>query len=143
MNHRIIAGALCVISFVAIGIGYLILHPWLIGWCSPQTYCLDQSFSFGVGKPLYWSIRLLPMLFFVLIFVREQVFSVWWKIALPLGLIIIFLSIGTPYKYQGMIQYFPDRTIFTEQLVWLFVAISAVIIVWTYVRLWWKGRCAT
>lgn len=142
MIHRIVAGVLFVASLALIGVGYVIYHPWLVGWCQQVVECLDQSTVFGIGEPLLVSLKLLPLLFFVLIFVRKEVFSMWWKIALPLGVVFAFLGAGQPYDPKGLNVYLPDRTIFTGQLVWLFVVISAVIIAWAYARLWWKGRRA-
>ena len=131
MNHRVVAGLLCMVSVVAIGLGYLLLHPVIIGWCSPEidVNCLGESIAFGIGSPFYWSIRWLPFFFFALIFVRKDIFQSWWKFGvlfaiLPLLLIVVSPPIGEMFT--------PDRTLITERMVQLFVIASALFIGWKY-----------
>ena len=131
MNHRFIAGALFLLSFAGIAVGYLLLHPWLTGLCPDQVYCMSQAWD-GVGHPLYWGTRWLPFFFLALIFVRREVFQSWWKFAaifsiLPLLLIIVSPPLGEMFT--------PDRTYVTERMVQLFVIVSVLFIAWKYWRL--------
>ncbi len=132
MNHRFVAGFLFSLSIFLIGLGYFLLHPNLIGLCTTSDNCLSEFLRYGIAKPLYWSIYLLPFLFFGLIFVSKNIFNSWLKLGIPLGvlfLIVIFLAPPLPGFYT------PDRTLVTERLTQIFVAISVFFIAWKYWRL--------
>ena len=135
MNHKVVAVILFALSLLAILFGYFLLSPWLIGLCPIDSYCLDDSLNFGIGYPLYLSIRILPLIFFTLIFVRKEVFSTWWKIITPLSILLLFIIISTPYEYHGWIQLWPDRTAMTHLMVYVFVIVSIIVILWKYWRL--------
>ena len=133
MNHRAVAGLLCIVSVAAIGLGYLLLHPEIIGLCPKGLggNCLGQDIAFGIGSPLYWGIRWLPFFFFALIFVRKEVFQSWWKFAaifsiLPLLFIFVSAPVGEMFD--------PSRSLVTERMVQLFVIASALFIAWKYWR---------
>ncbi len=133
MNHRVVAGTLCLISIGAIILGYYISHPELAGWCEgDQSDCMSQAVLFGIGHPLYLATRWLPFFFFALIFVRKEVFQSWWRFGalfaiLPLLLIIVSPPLGEMFT--------PDRTLITERMVQLFVIASTLFIAWKYWRL--------
>ncbi len=123
MNHRLIAGLLFVLSLVGIFVGYAILRqPQLLGLCIDQAQCLERFITSGIGKPLYFGTRLLPVLFFALIFVPRNIFMVWAKFALfaaPLPLLLILISPATTPE-----MFTPERNIVTAPLVNLFVGLS-------------------
>jgi hypothetical protein len=134
MSHRSVAILLFILSLVLIPIGYFLLHPDLIRLCPKNldANCLSQSISFGVGKPLFWSTWLLPPLFFVLIFVKREVFNAWWKVILPISILALYLIIVSP-PLQDFLT--PGRTQVTSIMVKLIVISSLVVIAWKYWRL--------
>ena len=136
MTHRIIAAVLFVLSFGSIGLGYLLLHPELVGWCAPglSANCLSQQLAFGVGKPLYWSIRLLPLIFFALIFVRREVFITWIKVLTPFAVLGIWLMLVSPPLGDPLRLEF-GRTEMTKMVVQFLAILSAFVIAWKYWRL--------
>ncbi|MDO8514337.1 MAG: hypothetical protein Q7S50_02215 [bacterium] len=133
MNHRVVAGLLCLIAALGILTGYLLLHPTIVGLCTdPNNNCLSEFWRYGVAKPLFWGTQWLPFFFFALIFVRKEVFQSWWKFGalfaiLPLLLIIVSPPLGEMFT--------PDRTLITERMVQLFVIASAIFIGWKYWRI--------
>lgn len=137
MNYRIIPALLLLLTFCLIVIGYLLLHPWLIGFCPLNSYCLDDSVDFGIGKPLYWSIYPLTLLFFLLIFVKKEVFSFWWKAILPFAAIALYFVVTAPELHAFLT---PDRTEMTDFMTKAIVAISLIIIVGKYSWMFVAGR---
>ena len=136
MNHRIIAPVLFILSLALIGLGYLLLHPNIVGWCpaSSSGNCFAQSIDFGIGKPLFWSTRWLPPLFLALIFVRPEVFKTWAKVFVPLA-VIAFIGIAMAPPIGNPIHLEFDRTQTTEFAVRFLVVVSATVIAWKYWRL--------
>lgn len=133
MNHRVVSGVLLILSLLGILSGYLISHQEVLSLCeSGQAGCVNQSLLFGVGHPLYLSIYLLPVLFAVLLFVRKEVFSFWWKAMLPFALVGLFFIVISPPLPELLT---PDRTFVTERVVWILVGISIILIAWKYWRL--------
>lgn len=132
-NHRFISGLLLIVSLGAVGIGYLILQqPQLFGLCSLNTPCYSEFWTYGLAKPLFWGLRLLPVLFLVLVFVRREVFNTWLKCTWWLAVVGLILIALTPYQFTG---YMPDRTKIAGLVVEVYVAVSFVVIVWKYWRL--------
>ena len=80
----------------------------------------------------FWSIYLLPVLFFVLAFIRREIFSAWWKVALPVGIVFLVVIFVTPPLGENISA---DRTTMTAALVKIFVFVSAIVIAWKYWRL--------
>ncbi len=138
MSHRVISIMLCAVSLAAIPLGYFLLHPDLIGLCPKNlnANCLSESIDFGIGKPLYWSIRWLPLLFFVLIFVRKEVFATWWKVTGLVAVVALLLIVTSPVMPAFLT---PDRTEMTDLMQKVFVIISVIVIAWKY---WWLSRNA-
>ncbi|KKW19318.1 MAG: hypothetical protein UY61_C0060G0003 [Candidatus Adlerbacteria bacterium GW2011_GWC1_50_9] len=133
MNHRMIAIFLTIFSVGLIGVGYLLRNPFLVGLCPSSTdNCLSESLRYGIGSPLFWSIYLLPVLFFVLAFIRREIFSAWWKVALPVGIVFLVVIFVTPPLGENISA---DRTTVTAALVKIFVFVSAIVIAWKYWRL--------
>jgi hypothetical protein len=138
MNHRVIAGMLLILSLVAIAVGYLLLNPWLIGLCSTNSYCLDSSLIPALGTPLFWGMQWLPLLFFILIFIRREVFSAWWKVILPLSIPAIWIIIISPPFPDFLVT---DRTTITALMVKLIMIISTIVVAWKYWRLYRAKAC--
>src|SRR3990167_2617188 len=137
MIHRIIAAVLFLLSLGGIGLGYLLLHPELIGWCNDPQFsgnCLDQSLVFGLGVPLYWSTHLLPLIFFALIFVRREVFITWAKVLIPFAVLGIWLILVSPPLGDPLRLEF-GRTEMTKMVVQFLAVLSMVVIAWKYWRL--------
>lgn len=134
MNHRIIAVVLFIASLVAILIGYFLLHPEIIGLCPRglDMNCLNQNLSFGIGEPLYWSIRWLPVLFLSLAFVRREVFIAWWKVMIWFFILALLLIVISPTTQTF---FTPDRTTVTDLVVKVIVIVSIVVVLWKYWRL--------
>lgn len=134
MTHRYISLGLVVISLVAIPIGYFLLHPSIIGFCPKNidTNCLNEAISFGVGKPLFWSIWPLSFLFLGLAFVKKEVFALWWKIILPVTLLGFYFIAISPPLHDFLI---PGRTEVTALVVKIIILISILAIAWKYWRL--------
>ena len=133
MSNRVISISLFVLSLIAIPVGYFFIHPELFNWCqSDQFGCISQQISFGIGKPLFWSTRWLPVLFFFLIFVRKEVFTTWWKTILWFAVPALLLIVSSPSLPAFLT---PDRTEMTDLMVKLIVIISLIIIAWKYWRL--------
>lgn len=131
MNHRIIATILLILSLLAITCGYLLSHPTLLWWCvNGQVVCIGQGVQYGVALPLYTATRLLPVLFCVLIFVRTEVFTAWWKIATPLSLILLTVIVFTPSIRENPLQF--DRTHVAILCEGLLLVVSALVILWKY-----------
>lgn len=132
-NHRFVSGVLLILSVAAIGFGYLLLwRPDLLGMCPAGIMCLEEFWTFGVGQPLFWGLRLLPVLFLVLVFVRREVFNTWLKCTWWLAVVGLILIALTPYQFTG---YMPDRTKITGLVVEVYVAVSFLVIAWKYWRL--------
>jgi hypothetical protein len=130
MNHRYLAGALFLLSLLGILLGYVLLwHPDFIGICPANIDCLSENLGIGIAKPLYWSTRWLPVLFFGLMFVSQEIFWAWvkfirWVVIIPL--VLIFIS---PNFHDFMT---PDRTEMTAMMVKFIVGISGLFIAYTY-----------
>ncbi len=124
MNHRLIAGLLFALSLGAIYFGFVLINnPELVSLCNQGGgRSCTQSTLFGIGIPLFYGTRLLPVLFFALIFVPRSIFMAWTKFALfaaPLPLLLILISPATTPE-----MFTPERNIVTAPLVNLFVALS-------------------
>jgi len=134
MNQKIITVTLFITSLFAIIMGYFLLHPELFMTCPARLYsnCIAEFWSEGIASPLYWGLRWLPPLFFVLIFVRPEIFRAWWKVILPLSIVALLLICISPPLPDF---YTPDRTNVTERMVWLIEIVSAFVIGWKYWRL--------
>jgi hypothetical protein len=134
MNHRFVSIFLFIVSLVLIPVGYFLLHPDLVGLCQNNSggNCFDDSISFGIGKPLFWSTWLLPLLFFGIIFVKREVFNTWWKVILPIA-VVAFYAIAISPPLQDFMT--PGRTEVTSLMVKLIVIVSLVVIAWKYWRL--------
>ena len=134
MSHRIIAGSLFVLSLLAIPIGYFLLHPDLIGLCPKNVAanCLDQNISFGIGEPLFRSIRLLPGLFFIMIFFRKEIFITWLKVIIGVAIIALLLIAISPPTHYFLT---PDRTEMTDMMQKVIIIVSIAVILWKYWRL--------
>jgi hypothetical protein len=133
MNHRVISIGLFVLSILAILSGYFLMYPAVTNWCEVFVInCFTDNWTFGIGQPLYWSTRLLPVLFLALIFVRREVFNAWWKVILPLS-IPAFLLIAISPPLPDFLT--PDRTEMTDTMVKLIVIVSAIVIAWKYWQL--------
>lgn len=139
MNHRLLATILLLLSLAVILFGYLLLQkPELLGLCDPslRMNCLSEFWRYGIAKPLYWSMWLLPILFFVLIFVRRDVFFSWLKffvLLVPVPLLLIINAEPIPSGFFS--GPFPDRTQMTALMVKFVVLASALFIVFKYVRI--------
>lgn len=139
MNHRLLATILLLVSLAGILFGYLLLEkPDLLGLCRPglEISCLSEFWVYGVARPLYWSMWLLPILFFILIFVRRDVFFSWLKffvLLVPVPLLLIINAEPIPSGFFS--GPFPDRTQMTALMVKFIVLASALFIVFKYVRI--------
>ena len=133
MTHRYIAGGLLILSLTAILYGYLLTwHPEILGLCTKGVDCLSENLLFGIGSPLYWSIRWLPALFLVLIFVRKEAFWAWAKFIWPFAAIgILLIVISPPIGALGI----PDRTYVTERVSEILTILSIIPIAYKYWRL--------
>jgi hypothetical protein len=133
MNHRLFVGILLALCILGIVSGYFLINPELIGLCPTVAHnCLNDALNFGLGFPLYLSIRWLLPLFLLLFFVRKEIFTTWWKVILPfaiLGLILIVISPPLPDLLT------PDRTKVTDLVVKGIVIVSLIVIAWKYWRL--------
>lgn len=109
VKQKIIAGALVVCSLLLIEVGYIILfHPNILDICLQyfSNSCDKTYVVSGIGDPLYYGIRSLPVLFLVVFFVRWDVFQLWWKFALPFTLFIFWFVIGvSPEGGGGFMSY--------------------------------------
>ena len=134
MNHRVIPILLFVLSLLGILFGYFLMHPDLVGLCPKNldANCLSESINFGIGSPLYWSTRLLPLLFLVLIFVRKEVFTAWWKVTVWFALVAMYFIVTAP-PLPALLT--PDRTEVTDFMVKVVVIVSAVVVAWKYYML--------
>jgi hypothetical protein len=108
--------------------------PSIFNLCpdTPGVNCFHQYTKEGIGEPLFLTTYLLPPLFFALIFMRKEVFDLWWKIFLPfaaLGLLLIALSPAVPTLQL------PDRVFISERVVWVLFALSVFAIVTKYIQL--------
>lgn len=139
MKHRYVAAALFVLSLLLIFVGYLLYErPEIFGLCSSEEECFDHYLFYGVAKPLYRSIELLPPLFLVLIFVRREVFITWAKVAAVLFPIALWIIVSTLPFSGEFFPVFPTRPEMTELMVRLVVIASAITIALKYIRLSWK-----
>jgi uncharacterized membrane protein YfhO len=134
MKHRIIAIILFAMSLIGILIGYFLLHPEIFISCPMTEYsnCISEFWSEGFASPLFWSTRWLPPLFFILIFVRREVFRAWSKVIVWVvvpALLAVFISPPLPTFLS------PDRTQTTDFMVKFIVTISLAVILWKYWRL--------
>lgn len=126
-KHRLISVSLFILSVLAIYAGYFLLqHPSL----------LDYNIIYGIAQPLYLSIRWLPFLFLILVFVSPKVFFFWVRIILPLALIALFLIVTAPITSS----FYPDRVLMTEWMTYTLVVVSLVLIVAKYIWLFWKKK---
>ena len=134
MSHRVVASVLCLLSDGTIVLGYFLLHPEIVGWCPSglSGNCLGEAIAFGIGSPLYWSIRWLPLFFFALVFIQKDVFQAWWKFAIVFSILpLLFVIVSPPLSEM----FDPGRTLVTERMVQLFVIASVLFIAWKYWRL--------
>jgi len=133
MDSRSISLISCGLSLVLIVVGYILSNPNSFGLCVGNGGgCISQNTLFGIGFPLFQAIYLLPVLFFVLAFVRREVFNTWWKVALPVGIVFLVVIFVTPPLGENISA---DRTTVTAALVKIFVFVSAIVIAWKYWRL--------
>jgi hypothetical protein len=135
-SSRIVSIVLFILSLGSILLGYLLLHPELVGWCAKNLTenCLSQNVTIGLGKPLFWSTYLLPILFFILIFVKPEVFKTWAKVFVPFAIVgLLFIMIAPPIGNPLHLEI--DRTRMTQLVVEFLFGLSVVIVAWKYWRL--------
>ena len=136
MNHKVVPLALLVLTLIGSGLGYLLLHPDVVGWCpiGLDSNCLGQDLAFGIGEPLYRGLWWLLPIFATVLFVRDEVFSAWWKSVLPIALVGLLFIVISPTTGSPLQLAFSRTTITT--LVVQFVAIVSVLVIgWKYWRL--------
>lgn len=109
--------------------GYFILFSSSIFPLCSVVNCSSNFWIFSVAKPLYWSLGSLLPVFFGLMFVKEEVFKTWLKVALPVGILFILIALWAP---PLPVQFTPDRTAVTNALSYAFAAISAFVVGWKY-----------
>jgi hypothetical protein len=139
MNHRIIAGGLFALSLVGILLGYLLLrHPDYLMLCPTnlEHNCLDQFWRYGIAKPLFWDTRILPFLFFTLIFVRREIFFSWTKFFSFVSIIpLILIIIAEPISGGWAFSPYPDRGEMTGIATKFLTIVSFIFIAFKYVQL--------
>lgn len=127
---------LFLVSVAGIGLGYALSHPETVGLCVGNgPGCISQSILFGIGHPLYLSIRWLPFLFLLLVFVPRDIFIAWAKFAWWAALVALFFITGSP-PIGNALHYTPDRTQVTAFMAHAFVIVSLLLIAWKY----WRTR---
>lgn len=130
MTHRAVSSSAAAISVLLILFGYIISkQSGLIGLCAYKDGCMSETLFYGIAQPLFLSIYLLPPLFFALIFVRKEVFSIWWKVMLPVAIVFLVIVVWAP-PLGGLFT--PDRTLVTRALSNIFVTLSILVIGWKY-----------
>jgi hypothetical protein len=134
MKHRIIVGGLFLVSLILVGVGYIYSNPIAFGLCH-DARCggVNDIQLFAMGFPLYKGLRYFPLLFLSLIFVRKEVFSTWWKIMLPVGLLQLLIVLQAPAIAPNILSI--DRQHITLFMVLVASGLSAIIVVCKHILL--------
>lgn len=150
-RHQIILAGLLGLTLVGMLVGWYILVPIPIEKCPSNllytvetTYhCAGSPLIDSVGFPLhYTNIWPLALTFFLLMFIRKEIFSWWWKFALPVGVLILYWILQT--SPNSGFSIFGGRSEETHFLSILFLLYSMAIVCCTYFAYWlgekWHSR---
>lgn len=142
MRQKYIVALLFVLSLVAIGVGYIVWRvPDVVGICdfrpTPEMgHCVEHDFLVGIIHPITELIYI-PTLFLILFFVRHDVFKLWWKFALPFGLLLFFLVANHGLGGDGFLSF--SRSEYTRPIAMWFVVTSLLLIALKTWRPRWKA----
>jgi len=138
--HRYVAAALFAASLLVSALVYLLYHdPASLGLCRMESDCFDYDLFYGTVRPLYLHARLLPLLIFLALFVRREVFFTWLACFGVLAVAAALLAYGAvPLGHDFLPG--PDRPWVIEKMAGLIVKASLAVIALTYLHLWWKER---
>lgn len=120
-----------IISIVGILVGYYFSSPIKHDICQ-KTLC-TKIIGGDVGIPLFLFSIALFFIFFIFLFIKEEVFNYWKKFAklfLPVAIILIII---TPTQYGGFVGI--DKEMATWGLASLFLIISFGIIIWKSIQM--------
>jgi|APHig6443717497_1056834.scaffolds.fasta_scaffold253420_1 hypothetical protein len=120
-----------IISVVGILIGYYLSSPIKHFVCT-KTWC-TKIIGGDVGMPLFLFSIALFFIFFIFLFIKEEIFNYWKKFAkifLPVAIILIVI---TPTQYGGFVGI--DKEMVTWILSVLFFIISIGIIIYQSIKL--------
>ncbi|HBR78869.1 MAG TPA: hypothetical protein DEA46_00375 [Candidatus Moranbacteria bacterium] len=120
-----------IISIVGILTGYYFSSPIKHDICR-ETLCI-RIIGGDVGMPLFLFSIVLFLIFFIFLFVKEDVFNIWKKFAKIFLPIAILLIIITPTTYGGFVGI--DKELATWWLAGLFLISSIAIIIWKSIQL--------
>ncbi len=143
-RHQIILAGLLGLTLIGMLVGWGILNSQHLGFCTPGSYdCPTSSLIDGVGFPLYYTNTWpLALIFFLLVFVRKEIFRWWWKFALPAGVLVLYWILQT--SPGSGFSIFGGRSEEVHFLSILFALYSMIIVFVTYFGYWlrvrWKNR---
>lgn len=138
MNHRILAGILSFGVLLAMAFGFVFLNTQSDFACRYFT-CWSSFYYVDVVFPFTRQIWPLALLFFALIFVRREVFYIWFKLFVPFAAIAIWLVINSATITGGWFaQIYPNRQEMTHFTVNFLVYGSAVLVIAIHIQRIWK-----
>lgn len=150
-RHQIILAGLFGLTLIGMLVGWYILAPIPVEKCPSNllytvetTYhCARSPLVDSIGFPLYYTNTWpLALTFFLLMFARKEIFSVWWKFALPAGALVLYWILQT--SPGSGFSIFGGRSEETHFLSILFALYSIIIVLVTYFGYWlcakWKNR---
>ena len=123
-----------VISIFVVLLTFVALVPDKVGICPAENYnCLSFSSSmYESVEAIFIFFSALSFVFFILLFVRHEVFKTWRKFAIPYIVVALIIIAATPV-YGDLAA--PNR----EQVTWflsgLYVVLSVIAILYRYIRL--------
>lgn len=146
-RHQIILVGLLGLTLIGMLIGWYILMPIPIEKCpldlryssGVNHYCANSPFADSVGFPLHYTNTWpFALIFFLLMFVRKEIFSWWWKLALPAGVLVLY-GILQASPNSGF-SIFGGRSEETHFLLVLFLLYSMAVVCCTYLGYWLQAK---
>ncbi|EKE20492.1 MAG: hypothetical protein ACD_7C00551G0001 [uncultured bacterium] len=119
---------------ISLSIGLMIIMV-IIGYLLTEIVRLDffDSVDESIGIPVFLFSIVLFFIFFIFLFIKEEIFNIWKKFAkifLPIAIILIII---TPTQYGGFVGI--DKELATWWLAGLFLVSSVGIIIWKSIEL--------
>ncbi len=112
----------------------IIIDPYIIGFCSESDqYCVFGSLAHSIGKPMFYLFFALLVLSFIALFLRNEIFKIWFLFARIWVLLSVLLILITPEYSSGLVPI--DRGRVSLALSTLFIIISLILIISKFLSL--------
>lgn len=127
-----------IVQFVPVTLSIVLIAFSYFGYaCAESKQCFaapffwDATFSFLEPLQIYMQIILIPAI--TIIFIREEIFQSWLRLAawfIPISLLIIFVTPVTSNSWMPLFFVSREEMAFATGI--LFTAVSLILIAWKY-----------